>query len=442
MPVVGADFDTWDDKSRRGPVLPAFPSNLAKIVIDRWHTSVGGEYTPPPCPSERLLRRMLEICYLASTTAEEGRYPQFNIVAFPDEYDVTPLGSRILKFRDSRPLNLGEIRRLAPAVDLKKSAIWVTWTKQEWSIPGLLDLGTSWYRAREGLAYRYNHANNLLVQIDGPGRLHVYQGPYLVATLADGELRRLHGIEVPLFLHEPANAALTKMAPAIDWPDYEQPKEFEEFTFMALWNTYAAIANAISAANHGGMLVIAKKELPNEIMRVKYKVGSDQLRDAFVKFINARHLQGDYIELESDGHCVPEIALYKAEIDVRESYDAFVEATRFVAGLAGCDGSIVISDDLRLSGFGGEIRAELAHDTPIFETANDFQRDLNLNLKACDIEQFGMRHRAAVKLASQDHGCRILAISQDGPISGIWWERGKVLVRKGVRLVNMNMPWA
>jgi hypothetical protein len=35
-----------------------------------------------------------------------------------------------------------------------------------------------------------------------------------------------------------------------------------------------------------------------------------------------------------------------------------------------------------------------------------------------------------------------LVISQDGPISAVWFEGDKVVVRKGVNLVNMNMPWA
>lgn len=53
-----------------------------------------------------------------------------------------------------------------------------------------------------------------------------------------------------------------------------------------------------------------------------------------------------------------------------------------------------------------------------------------------------MRHRSAVKLASQLEGVMILVISQDGPVSAVWADEFAVYVYKGVRLVNANAPWA
>lgn len=59
-----------------------------------------------------------------------------------------------------------------------------------------------------------------------------------------------------------------------------------------------------------------------------------------------------------------------------------------------------------------------------------------------DVEQFGMRHRSAIKLVSQQNDLRVLVVSQDGPISAVWWDKQQVFVRRGVSLVNMNIPWA
>src|SRR3954471_1377152 len=59
------------------------------------------------------------------------------------------------------------------------------------------------------------------------------------------------------------------------------------------------------------------------------------------------------------GEAVSEGSFAIAEVRMRDAYAELVEATRFVAGLAGCDGAIVLSEDLRLFGFGAEIRAEL-----------------------------------------------------------------------------------
>ena len=59
-----------------------------------------------------------------------------------------------------------------------------------------------------------------------------------------------------------------------------------------------------------------------------------------------------------------------------------------------------------------------------------------------DIEQFGLRHRSAIKLISRQTKYTAIVVSQDGPISVIWSREGRVNVRKGVQLTNLNMPWA
>ena len=45
------------------------------------------------------------------------------------------------------PLSADEVRRLAPSVDFKKSAILTKWEATRWQVAGLVDLGTSWNRA-------------------------------------------------------------------------------------------------------------------------------------------------------------------------------------------------------------------------------------------------------------------------------------------------------
>jgi hypothetical protein len=115
--------------------MAAFPKDLAKIVFDRWDNMVSGQYVAPPCPPLALLRRVLEACYLTSCAPEEARYPRFNVVATPREYpdDSESLGKK-WQFRAPRALTVSELQRLAPTVDLKKSAIWVVWDEQGWSI--------------------------------------------------------------------------------------------------------------------------------------------------------------------------------------------------------------------------------------------------------------------------------------------------------------------
>jgi hypothetical protein len=159
--------------------MAAFPIDLARAVHDRWDKMVAGDYVTPPCPPLPMLKHLLEACYLAANVPEETRYPRFNVIAIPKEgFSQSERIEGQWQFLSPRPYNVGELRRLAPAVDLKKSAIWVAWDGQGLQIVGLIDLGTSWHRARSGLGYRYQYPSSLIVQIDRPGRLRVYQGPF------------------------------------------------------------------------------------------------------------------------------------------------------------------------------------------------------------------------------------------------------------------------
>lgn len=69
------------------------------------------------------------------------------------------------------------------------------------------------------------------------------------------------------------------------------------------------------------------------------------------------------------------------------------------------------------------------------------ERDFDTKKEPLDVEQFGMRHRSAVKYVSQTRDAVALIVSQDGPVTGIWWD-DRVLVRSGTRLVNANIPWS
>ena len=113
-----------DDRNRLNTRIPkqAFPTDLARVVIERWENICGGSYVAPPCPGKQLLRSLLEIAYLTASAPEEDRFPQFNILAAPADMNDEHIGRR-WKFKDSRDLTVTEMRRLAPAVDVRKSAI-------------------------------------------------------------------------------------------------------------------------------------------------------------------------------------------------------------------------------------------------------------------------------------------------------------------------------
>jgi hypothetical protein len=419
--------------------MAKFPKDLADVVFLRWNELVAGEYEAPRCPTKALLRKILEACYLAACAPEEARYPAFNVLVTPElaDHDLRDV-LNIYKFDKKRPVTIDELRRLAPATDSKKSAIWITFNDNEIFVSGMYDLGTSWHRARLGLTYNYHVPSALLVQVDRPGRVKVYQGQYAIASLSNGTLS-VHQIDIPLFLHKSVRSGLEKIAESLTEPNLETPRDYEGFWFTALYNVFSAIANSISVSGHGGVLVILEPgaSIPPDLLRTKYTCRSSALHDSFVKFINARNLTADYwtaseTEAQLEGNAA------EAELLLISATDLLVEAVRFVAQMAGCDGAIVITSDLQVLGFGSEIRAEMAEGVVVLQVVDEMRQ----KYQSCDVEQFGMRHRSAVKLVSKLPTACVLAISQDGPVSAVSSDGNSVLVRKGVPLGNLNIPWA
>jgi hypothetical protein len=195
-------------------------------------------------------------------------------------------------------------------------------------------------------------------------------------------------------------------------PIVEEPKESYGFEFLALWNTYAAIANSIAMMEHGGSLIIVPPNavLPEKYVRIKYKQNSHVLRSAFVDFMNKRHILGDLMARRESGELVSDEPYFRADVESRLVFSQLVEATRFVAQLSGCDGAVIMTDDLRIRGFGAEIRAELRKGKQIFEAIDDYD-EFNREYRPLDIEQFGMRHRSAIKLISRMPRARAIVIS-------------------------------
>ncbi|NML07303.1 putative sensor domain DACNV-containing protein [Sphingomonas sp. G-3-2-10] len=419
--------------------MAKFPKDLAKSVFESWDNIVSGEYVAPVCPSQSLLKQILEACYIAAGSPDEGRYPRFNVMVTEENFsDDDRKGAIYYRFSKNRAVCAEEIRRLAPATDFKKSAIWIMFNTEECYVAGVCDLGTSWHRARLGLSYSYQVPPALLVQVDRPGKIKVYQGEFAIASLTDGKLVTSR-IDIPFFLHTAAHDGFENIARHFTVPEIEEPREFEDFWFTALCNVFSAIANSISALEHGGLLVIISvdSEDPLDHVRMKYPCESSALRDAFVQFINARNTTADFWCAVESGLPRPGDA-QGAELILANATERLVEAIRFVAQLSGCDGAILLTTDLKLLGFGAEIRAEMASDFSVSEVTNE----LSQSCIPCDIEQFGMRHRSAIKLVSKLPKTCVLAVSQDGPVSAVWAGEKSIMVRKGVPLGNMNIPWA
>lgn len=61
-----------------------FARDLADIVTKQWEGLVlGSEYSCPSLPNRKLLRQVLEVCYLVSLETDEGRPLKFTLCCTP-----------------------------------------------------------------------------------------------------------------------------------------------------------------------------------------------------------------------------------------------------------------------------------------------------------------------------------------------------------------------
>jgi hypothetical protein len=100
----------------------------------------------------------------------------------------------------------------------------------------------------------------------------------------------------------------------------------------------------------------------------------------------------------------------------REEIDeAIADSVRFVASLSRVDGAVVLTNKLRILGFGGEITAI----SPSLSKIRVSQDTKATRGKLVTIETYGTRHRSAFRFCSSYEDAVAFVISQDGGIMAV-----------------------
>lgn len=444
-----------------------FPPHLTKAVIDSWESLVvGPQYDRPELPPSRILQRLIEVCYLVSLETDEGRALKFTVCCTTDVNFIRRHNSdaliESLKFDNERDFNIGEIRRLAATTDVDSSAIWVSYSSKSKAglrVRGLINQGSSWASARRAFSYWYTYPPSaLLIRILGPGRLNIYQGIYLVAALAAGQVQEttptselehlgitdflLKGYERLSLMVDDVEQYLPTMEPI----KYEPRREREAFEWGAYWNTILAIVNVIQSKGHGGALILVQEDSDllgkRDLIKIKYGFASnnDVLQQRFVDFIRLRNVgaEVEWKGIQEAANVSINDALLAADNRTKKSFQSLVETSTFIGNLAGADGAIVLTNNFKIVGFSAEITAEKVRQSKIYAVLDQVQR----KVKPLDVEQFGMRHRSAIKLCSNTADAIVFVVSQDGDVSLVWRKGSNVRVKKGINITNANMVLA
>ena len=433
-----------------------FPADLARQVEETWSATAQDGYRPPALPRRPQLRQLLEVAYLAGMETDEARYLSFMLCCTPEVERVRrPLDNSDADawvFTRDRAFNIQEVRRLSTVADLDTAAIWVRCADDPDRPPlihGLLNLGSSWARARYAFAYHFLPLPDaLLIRVPAPGRVLVYQGQMLLASLQSGMLQSgqtLSPFELlgayPLFMdgYQLLRAQIPALRdqPAPDWRQSE---------WMVYVNTVLAIVNSVRLRAHGGALIVAGASCELEgFLRIKYKLQSASvpLKQRFVDLVTLREQYGTVLG-QSGGTDAGRSAedglrdLKLMSFELEEAQQRLADTCRFVANFSGTDGAIVMRTDLSVEGFGTEIRLNKIRPSKVYKVEDPWQRQR----EEYRSESFGMRHRSALRLSSAVAELVVFVVSQDGEVTLIWNDEGQVCFKQGLKTTDLNMVLA
>lgn len=411
----------------------AYPSDLAALVLTRWHeaTTAGQIDLRPPATST--LVDVLSICYKATLLREEGRPVTFRLaLSEPDAFAPAagpPSGLHRLVFARPLPFDEHELRRLAPAVVFSRSLVGATYADGEPKIWGVIHSGPQWLQSvRGGRETDQTIPPVLIVAATGPGRLLVTAGAVTLAELRNGALS---GREVDVFQAQWLHERLSDVG-QLTWAAHMRDREQAGEPWAEVHSTFGAvlaghvlrrIVATIRAAQHGGTLIIVPHGRVSELLqdgrhvRVKYGFTDEEPRRRVVTLM--ADIMNELARDEGANGAAVRWNTYEASRaqHLGDMDEALFEVAHLVADLTRVDGTVVMTDRLEILGFGVEIAGELPEVRQVAR-AHDLE---GTEREWVRTDRVGTRHRSAYRLCQAVHDALALVVSQDGSLRFIRW---------------------
>jgi len=401
----------------------AYPPQLADFVLDLWPAE------RPLGLDRRALVELLSTCFQASLTREEGRQVRFRLVAAAPE-EVTralePEHFMPLELAAREPLSPEHLTRLSPAAPFHSSLIGASLGAGGWVIWGLVHTGADWLAPSWGGRDHHYTLGLPEVHVLGPGRLGVYAGRELIATLERG---MIEGTTTDVF----TSAWLPRLfRPRLGsgerGPDAALNVADDALVRMIAQHMVRRAVFLIRQAGNGGMILFADPELvtkctlaTSQTLKLKYTFQVGEARERF------RHLQRRLVRaLEEPGGGRPvsvERFLGMETAEVARIEQAIFDVSSLIAGLADVDGAVLLDKRLEVIGFGAEVSGELPYPDTVWQ-ALDVEGEKRAPEPA---NRVGTRHRAAYRYVTAQPAGLAIVISHDGVVRFVANHDGEVV---------------
>lgn len=417
--------------------------------------------TRPALPNDEHLADLLSICYHASLLKEEGRRIEFRVIVYrPEEFRCDTISSaglhifseRAVLFERPREFSVAELRRLAPAAEFVRSLICVSLSKQgRWTTWGLIDTGSNWWDFihHEASGGR-PPPDRLTISSNSPGELVFSAAGDVFFSLRTGGLYfpsndLLFSGLVSDYLSPAKEALYLDALKALDsdtWDedghDNDYPRRFYSFCF-------SRVLSNIREKGHGGTLIVVRDEISHDDPRLtdratlKYPSKYDH---AWKLMVESLKLHRSYYDLHfklwgsKDPITVEDyqrVSIIEGQME--EVKEQLSECLQFLASLSSVDGAVVVSDRLRLIGFGAEVIAQ----SPTLSTVKLALDSRGRKSNKTSIESYGTRHRSAFRFCSSYEDSIAFIVSQDGGIKAVKRHMKDVFMWPDVGMTSMGM---
>jgi len=430
-----------------------YPNELVSQTRKAWKAGKLFEKAyVPSLPGDKVLNRLLEVSYHASFLTEESRKIGFRIVfglkseVLSEQQRHPSLGTHpeitLIQFQRSRTFNEKEILRLAPATDPTNVLICVGTIKntEELEIWGLIDAGKSWWSFLTGDSDSAKFPPNLLtISVAEPGNLTISRQGIVLIHLRNGNLlhstRTIGGVlfagPIGDFFSPATKQIYTDVGTRLNSTDQKEGIEYVRYLQRLIFR--------IRASSHGGTLIVVPDSftpndpaLKNKLI-IKYPCIYDRVWDLLVNKIVHHHKYYElYFRLRDEKDAiVPQ--LFRDVMDARETGgqidEALSDSVKFLAVLSNIDGAVVITDRLRLLGFGAEVIVPSVGLDRIMISKDEFGETGDL----VDIEMFGTRHRSAMRFCNACEWAIAFVLSQDGGVKVIKKQGEKLIMWQDIR---------
>lgn len=387
--------------------MHAYPSQLADFVLDHWPTTV------PLALERRALAELLSTCFQASLAHEEGRAVRFRLLlASAAELSAPSRNGEVLPLEFSEPqlLTAESARRLSPAAPFNSSLIGVTRSGAGWAMWGIAHTGANWLAPTwGGRRNRHEPLALPMVYVLGAGRLAVYAGSDLVASLEHG---MIEATTTDVFTSQWLTTLFRSARVQTELDGRARPQG--ELVRLISQHMVRRAIFLIRQAGHGGLILFADSDLLERCsasvagpLKLKYSFRDGEAPRRYGTLLQrlfdtlAQHGEGD-IDMQR--------FLETETADVISVEQSIFELSRLVSGLAAVDGAVVLSKRFDLIGFAAEVSGELPYPETVMQ-ALDLEAERRISEPANSV---GTRHRAAYRFAAAHPAGLAIVISQDG----------------------------